>query len=87
MLIKYLKKVEKFKCGINHSIVLDKNGILWGWGSGTHGELGNSELKDFYYPTKMNIFDVKGKIKKICLGAAHTLILNEQGKLYGCGDN
>lgn len=43
MAIKFLKKIKKFKCGINHSIALDDNGIIWAWGSGTHGELGNSE--------------------------------------------
>ena len=35
----------------------------------------------------MNLFGIEGKIKKICLGAAHTIILNESGIIYGCGDN
>lgn len=39
--IEDLKNIHKIKCGTNHCLALDKDGVLYSWGSGTSGELGN----------------------------------------------
>ena len=85
--IKKLEKIEKIICGNNHSLVLDKNNDLWAWGSGTSGELGNGYLINSIFPRKVDFINRIGKIKKISLGACHSLILDDRGDIYGFGEN
>jgi alpha-tubulin suppressor-like RCC1 family protein len=85
--IRTLEKIEKILCGNNHSLVLDKNNHIWAWGSGTSGELGNGTFRNSIFPQKVVFKKKIGKIKKISLGACHSLILDDKGDLYGFGEN
>lgn len=62
---------------------------LWSWGANSHGQLGlgitNEQIEKL---TKVeNIHLYNNKIKKITCGGGHSLLLDDDGKLYSCGWN
>ena len=74
-------------------MVLLADGRLKTCGSNSHDVLGHSEYnpKDKKKRCKKLEFvkDVEkiGKIKMICCGNSHNLVLNSEGKVYGWGSN
>ncbi|XP_035445772.2 uncharacterized protein LOC118273100 [Spodoptera frugiperda] len=61
---------------------------LWTWGANSHGQLGvgiaNEQIEK---PTKVEVHLYHCKINQIACGGGHTLLLDNEGKLYGCGWN
>ena len=55
-------------------------------GDNTYGELGIENVACVDKPTRVT-FDFKGVIKKVSVGARHSLVLLENGTLYAFGDN
>jgi alpha-tubulin suppressor-like RCC1 family protein len=55
-----------------HNFALQSNGILWGWGKGASGQLGNSTTTtNIYIPTLIPF----SNIKKIGIGGNHSLFV------------
>ena len=68
-----------------HSLILENDGILWGCGQNNYGQLGlgdNTNRKTF-----TEIITNVDDIKSVYCGGDHTLILKNNGTLWGCGDN
>ncbi|VVD01437.1 unnamed protein product [Leptidea sinapis] len=60
---------------------------LWSWGANSHGQLGldviNEQIQE---PTRLST-DCIDSIKQIACGGGHTLLLDNDGRLYSCGWN
>ena len=77
--------IKSIYCGGFHTLILKNDGTLWGCGRNDAGQLG---LEDTNIKTKFTIINTNpGNIKSICCGYYHTLILQNDGTLWGCGDN
>lgn len=69
-------------------IIIIANGGVYAFGDNTYGELGIEGVLSLEKPTKVTFFDsIKEKVKKICVGARHSLVLLENGVVYAFGDN
>ena len=58
---------------------------LFGWGVNTFGQLGVKDLEFCIKEPKDMTSMFPGMIKQVKCGAYHTMVLTEQGKLYGIG--
>ena len=92
------KDIVKVACGSEHSVAVERGGSVWVWGRNIHGQLGNLEhqlhLKPPHYarqlsPVKM-VFEPampSGPVRQVACGRDHTVVLFENGELWGCGHN
>ena len=72
-------------CGYNHTLILKNNGTLWGCGLNNYGQLG---LGDTDNRSTFTIIGINtNDIKSIYCGGEHTIILKNDGTLWGCGNN
>ena len=83
---KFEKQIHSVNMGLNHIIILATDGLIYGLGDNTYGELGILEpnLKEF---REIKFDSFAAPVKKVACGARHTLILLSNGILYGLGDN
>lgn len=91
------KNITFITCGGLHSIAITTNGELYSWGRGDGGQLGipskvleelSQKQGDFYSATPKRIFNevIKNKIIiTAACGEAHTLALDNAGRVYGWG--
>ena len=77
--------IKSVYCGGAHTFVLKNDGTLWGTGYNQHGQLGLGDNSHRY--TFTQITTNTDNIKEIYCGMEHTLILKNDGTLWGCGDN
>ncbi|CAH1985984.1 unnamed protein product [Acanthoscelides obtectus] len=70
--------------GQYHSLALSSAGQVYTWGWGIHGQLGQGNCDNLFYPKLLNL---PFTVKQIAAGHAHSLILTTEGKLYGFGSN
>ena len=77
--------VKLVSCGYNYTIILKNNGTLWGCGRNDYGQLGLGDKTNRTTFTEIttNVDD----IKSVYCGSNHTLILKNDGTLWGCGCN
>ena len=68
-----------------HSLILENDGTLWGCGYNKYGQLGLGDTAD--RTTFTQITTNADNIKSVCCGEGHTLILKNDGTLWGCGWN
>ena len=77
--------IKEIYCGAYHTFILKNDGTLWGCGANDYGQLGLGDTARRYTFTQITTnFD---NIKEICCGWCHTLILKNDGTLWGCGAN
>lgn len=70
----------------HRSFFIKTDGSLWGMGYNTFGELGNGDYGTGHYtavPTQI----LDGHVLAVAAGAFHTLVLKDDGSLWGMGDN
>ena len=70
--------------GYYYSLVLTEQGVVWGWGQNSTGELGDGTLVDKPAPVKVERL---GKVKAIAAGEHHSLALKPDGTLRAWGRN
>ena len=68
-----------------HSLILKNDGTLWGCGNNNYGELGLGDTTNRSAFTQITT-NTDG-IKEIYCGRTYTLILENDGTLWGCGSN
>ena len=77
--------VKLIHCGNEHTLILKNNGTLWGCGWNKFSQLGLGDTNN------KNVFTIiginSGNIKEVYLGGGHTLILKNDGTLWGSGYN
>ena len=77
--------IKEIYCGFYHTFILKNDGTLWGCGWNANGQLG---LGDGYNRTTFTQVTINAdNIKQIYCGHGHTLILKNDGTLWGTGLN
>jgi alpha-tubulin suppressor-like RCC1 family protein len=85
---KFEKKISYLSLGKNHLLIFTEDKNLYSLGDNEYGELGVEKLKYSSQPVKVDFFEKKEeKIKKVCAGGRHSLVLTENFKVYAFGDN
>lgn len=85
-------EVNQVACGSYHSLILDIQGRLYACGANGNGQLGlgdhvsNNNFTEVIN-TELSADNLPFEIKQIACGHEHTMILDNQGKLYSCGRN
>ena len=68
-----------------HSLILKNDGTLWGCGDNSYGELGLGDTTDRKIFTQVTTN--ADNIKEVYCGGSYTIILKNDGTLWGCGAN
>jgi alpha-tubulin suppressor-like RCC1 family protein len=78
--------IVKISAGDYHSIILKKNGFVYSFGYGLYFQLGVGPLNaNSEKPVPpLNIYS---GVADVCAGGSFSLILTENGKVYGFGTN
>ena len=84
------KKIISISAGGGHTVAIDEEGKVYTWGFNYYGQLGDGTTTNSVLPicisNKEN--ELKGKkIISISAGGGHTVVLDEEGKVYTCGAN
>eukprot|EP01084_Bolivina_argentea_P036354 67281_1 len=79
-------KFKEIYCGSMHTLAIDNNYCVWSWGGGSYGQLGNGDTNNRYTPTKIKKL-LNIKIRKICCGWTHNILLSFDNKIYSFGRN
>ena len=80
-----INDIKEIYCGGSHTFMLKNDGTLWSCGYNYNGQLGLGDSDDRY--TFTEIATNANDIKSICCGSHHTLILKNDGSLWGTGRN
>ena len=83
-------KIKKIASGWCHSIALDEQGRVWGWGLNSSGQLGASDQAMKKSPIQISIKDYSGKdieIADIVCGNCHSFFITKDNKVYATGYN
>jgi alpha-tubulin suppressor-like RCC1 family protein len=74
-------------CDVTFVFTID-DGKCYSMGEGTEGQLGVGKVVQLsYMPQLMEMQSHGSEVKQIALGASHTLILLESGRVLACGAN
>ncbi len=80
------KKIVQVACGFDYSLAITEDGMLYGAGSNKdEGQLGNGSGKNEHKFVQINV-DGK-KILRAACGNGHSMVITEDGMLYGAGEN
>ena len=77
--------VKAISCGKNHSLILKEDGTVWGCGYNNYGQLGDGNTTETQNPLVQ--MSNATNVKAISCGKNHSLILKEDGTVWGCGYN
>ena len=84
-IIANVNDIKSVYCGSNCTLILQNDDTLWGCGSNGGGKLG---LESQSGSTTFTIINTNpGNVKSVYCGNDHTLILQNDGTLWGCGAN
>jgi alpha-tubulin suppressor-like RCC1 family protein len=86
VLLEDLPPMVKVFAGGDHSGSIDEEGYLWMWGSNRMGQLSMPDKGDAIVPvpTKSS-WDPSLKIRDVCAGGQHTIVLTDSGELWITG--
>ncbi|MDD7755465.1 MAG: hypothetical protein PUJ51_13320, partial [Clostridiales bacterium] len=77
--------IKEIYCGGDHTFILKNDGTLWGCGWNEYGQLGLGDGSHRY--TFTQVTTNTDDIKSVYCGGSYTLILKNDGTLWGCGNN
>lgn len=79
----------QLSAGYYHAAAVSNGGVLYTWGMGKNGQLGNGDTGNKAVPTVVDTTGVlQGvAIKKVAVGRYHTVALSEDGDVYTWGSN
>jgi len=84
----FLKDIVDISLGRNHTMCLDKNGVVFVFGSNDFGQLGNNILKKINFPVRVNFEGrILNDIVKISASGSYSIALSKNGELYFWGTN
>lgn len=76
--------VSYISCGEAHTAVLTKNGKVFTFGDGSHGQLGHNSTTNEVRPRQVEGLD--GHASQIACGRHHTLVWSSTGQLWAFGN-
>ncbi|CAL8350706.1 unnamed protein product [Lota lota] len=76
-------EVAAASCGAEHSVVLTKDGKVFTFGDGSHGQLGHCSTAGELIPREVQGIDEP--VSQIACGSHHTLILGSSGHIWTFG--
>lgn len=76
--------VSFMSCGESHSAVLTKDGKVFTFGDGSHGQLGHNSSAQELIPRLVD--GLGGPASQIACGRRHTLVLGSSGQLWAFGN-
>ena len=74
--------VSQVAIGANHTMILKKDGTLWGMGSNHQGQLGDGTTTDRPDPVRVDT-----EVAQVTTASDHTLYVKKDGSLWAVGDN
>ncbi len=80
------EKIVKISCGYNHSLVLTKNGRVYGFGLNSEGQIGCGNNENQLNPIMIIGFNNE-KVVSIACGGCHSLALTDSGSVFRWGQN
>ncbi|MBO5614268.1 MAG: Ig-like domain-containing protein [Prevotella sp.] len=83
--VKIMSDVATMSAGTLHTLFVKKDGSLWGCGNRYAGKLGDGTTYNLKRKTPFKIID--GGIKTVSAGYTHSLAVDDNGALWGCGSN
>ena len=77
--------VKAIACGQYYTVILKNDSTVWGCGRNNYGQLGNNTTDD----KQTSLVQIQGAtdVKAIACGTDHTIILKNDGTVWGCGRN
>ena len=78
--------ISQISGGQYHSLLVQENGTLWGWGLNDIGQLGINQA-DYGYHLVKEPYGVADQVKAISAGKMHTAVIRNDGTLWTCGQN
>ncbi|KAG0575477.1 hypothetical protein KC19_5G006600 [Ceratodon purpureus] len=77
--------VAQIACGGDHTIAVNSNGQIFSWGRGLWGQTGHGTKEDMLSPKQVQ--GLEGKlVVQATAGARHSVVLLDNGEVYGWGD-
>jgi alpha-tubulin suppressor-like RCC1 family protein len=74
------KEISEVICGGYHTLGLDSDGGLWGWGRNDKGNLGTGDVDNSAAPRKIS--GIPDPVVAACAGLFHSLVLTSVGEVY-----
>jgi alpha-tubulin suppressor-like RCC1 family protein len=81
--------ITAIAAGNDHSLALDSDGLVYAWGKGDSGQLGNNGVMNSQTPVAVNTSGVLSGVTVVAIAAGrdHSLALGDDGVVYGWGGN
>ena len=79
--VSFSGKIRSIRVGHDHMLVLDANGVLWGVGNNSYGQIRASAS------STTSFVRVADHVTAMAAGRRSTLYIDENARLYGLGDN
>lgn len=82
-------KPVKIAAGNNHTLIVDDEDSLWGWGNNAYGEVGLGHFDKVAVPTQIPLIknNVKVGVENVSVGLNHTALVDKLGGLWTFGSN
>ncbi len=81
-----IKKFSTVSTGLDHSLAIDDDGIVWAWGRNQSGQLGDGTQVDKSLPITVAGLPSK-RFTRVTGGAEHSCAMTIDGDIWSWGDN
>ena len=79
-------KVVDIAAGEGFSVAIDDQGLVWSWGKGESGRLGNGGSSDQLEPAPVDFLE-DVPCKQVACGMGHGMVVTDEGQLWAWGMN
>ncbi|CAM6112493.1 unnamed protein product [Calypogeia fissa] len=76
---------KQVSTGLSFTAAVTTEGVIYTWGSGSHGQLGHGDTVEQSQPLQIESLSSIGVVTQVATGASYTLALMDNGDLYSFG--